>query len=151
MNNFLRKWSPLFIIVVTILIIDQISKAWVVANMQIGQTISLPVLSPFIQITRSTNTGAAFGIFPDFGDFFLVASALITLVILYFYARSEDDARLQRIALALVVGGALGNLTDRIQHGAVVDFVHIRIPNLIANVSNFADHAIVLGDRKSVV
>jgi signal peptidase II len=142
----LKKWSPFVGIVAFILILDQISKTWVLENLRMGETIvPLPFLHPYLQITRSSNTGAAFGIFPDAPEILLVLSVVITVGILYFYWRSENHAHLQHVALSLVVGGALGNVIDRFQHGAVVDFVHFRIPGVISNVSNFADHAIVIG------
>ena len=49
------------------------------------------------------------------------------------------------VLLSLVVGGGVGNILDRLQHGVVIDFVHIVIPNVLSNVSNFADHALVIG------
>ena len=75
----------------------------------------------------------------------MILAILITFVIVYLYAKSDEKAHLQHIAFSLIVGGALGNVIDRIQHGFVVDFVHLRLPDVISNVSNLADHAIVLG------
>lgn len=141
-----RKWMIFLAVVLGMIAIDQISKEWVLRNMDLGETIlPIPALHPYFQFTRSFNTGAAFGILPTAGELFLVFSLLITLVILYFFVRAPQDANLQHFALSLVVGGALGNAIDRLQHGHVVDFVHLSIPGLISNVSNFADHAIVLG------
>ena len=58
---------------------------------------------------------------------------------------SPPPARLTRLACGFICGGALGNAADRLQHGLVIDFIHYQIPGLISNVSNLADHAIVLG------
>ena len=63
----------------------------------------------------------------------------------WYYPRIPHNARLSQIATGMVCGGALGNALDRIQHGHVIDFIHYRIPDVISNVSNLADHAIVLG------
>jgi len=70
---------------------------------------------------------------------------IITGLLIYYWRSQKDDRVLMMIALGLVVGGALGNILDRVQHGHVVDFIHYQIPGLISNVSNLADHAIVLG------
>jgi len=143
----LHKWWPFGLIVALVLLLDQVSKNWVVENMFLGQTIEvIPTLAPYFQFTRSANTGAAFGILPSAGPMFLVLSILITLVIVFVVARSEPQAHTLRIALGLIVGGAVGNVVDRLQHGHVVDFFHVMIPQIgLSNVSNFADHAIVLG------
>ncbi len=142
----LRKWLLFLLVVALVLMVDQLSKAWIIANMEIGETILLiPSLHPFFQITYSTNTGAAFGFLPMAGGIFMIVAALISCVILYFYWQTPLDARLMQVGLSLVLGGAIGNVIDRLQHGYVVDFVHLVIPGVISNVSNFADHAIVLG------
>lgn len=141
-----RKWSPLFFVSIFIIALDQISKNWVIDNMVLGQSlVLLPELHPYLQLTRSYNTGAAFGIFPDAGPAFLILSILITMAMLFFYAQSSTKADLMHIGFGLVIGGAVGNVIDRLQHGHVIDFVHIRIPGVVSNVSNFADHAIVIG------
>jgi len=146
MSARVHKWSPFAIIVTFILILDQVSKAWVLENMFVGETLRpIPALVPYFQITRSNNTGAAFGIFQGSGEILMILAIIITLVLIYFYAKAPQDARLQHIAFSLVIGGAVGNVIDRLQHGFVVDFVHLTLPNVISNVSNFADHAIVLG------
>ena len=72
-------------------------------------------------------------------------AAIIVVAMFIFYPRIDERAWLTRLGIALVVGGALGNAIDRLTRGAVVDFVHLEIPGVIANVSNLADHAIVVG------
>lgn len=141
-----RKLIILVGLVGLILLIDQISKNWVLANMQLGQTILvIPALHPFFQFTFSTNTGAAFGLLPMAGDVFMVAAIVISGVIFYFYWHTPQEAVAQQVGLALILGGAIGNVIDRIQHGFVVDFFHLMIPGVISNISNFADHFIVGG------
>lgn len=140
---FLKKWLPLFLVASFILALDQLSKAWVISNFAMGGT--FPLLPPFLQITRSMNTGIAFGIGEGGSMIFLLLSLIIILILLGLYARSNPQAFLQHFGYSFVIGGALGNAIDRLQHGHVVDFVHISIPSLVSNVSNFADHAIVIG------
>jgi signal peptidase II len=139
----IKKWLLLILTSSLVIVIDQISKAWIVANFEVGS--GFAILEPFLYITRSTNTGVAFGLGEGGNQFFLVLVLLLVAGLFWMYQQSKANAILQHIALALIIGGALGNLIDRIQHGYVVDFVHIVLPGIVSNVSNFADHAIVIG------
>lgn len=142
----LKKWSPLLVIASLVILLDQLTKLWIIDNVVVGQTIPiLPSLQPYLQITRTTNTGFAFGIGEGGSSIILILSSIITLVLLWMYNNLSEADRLQHIAFAMLIGGALGNIIDRIRLNHVVDFVHITIPNVISNVSNFADHFVVLG------
>lgn len=142
----LKKYIPLLIIAPVAILIDQLSKLWIIDNIILGQTIPiLESLQPYLQITRTTNTGFAFGLASDGNTVILVLAIIITIVILWMYASSKPSEGLQRIAFAMVIGGAIGNIIDRIRFDHVVDFVHITIPGFISNVSNFADHFVVVG------
>ncbi len=141
-----RRWLTLFLIIAVVLVIDQVTKRLVVDNMQLYQTIEpVPALVPFFQITYSQNTGAAFGFLPQAGDAFMVIAVVVVAAMLYFYPRTPSEGHITRFAIGLICGGALGNVIDRLQYGYVVDFIHYQIPNLISNVSNLADHAVVAG------
>jgi signal peptidase II len=144
-----RRWIMLLVIVTLMtlmLLVDQVTKAWVIESVPLGvPTQPVPALAPFFQVTYSQNMGAAFGFLPQARDIFPVINIIILLVILYFYARVPANGHLTRFAMGLICGGALGNVLDRLQHGFVVDFIHYQIPGVISNVSNLADHAIVLG------
>ncbi len=139
----MNKWARFLGIAAAVFLLDQVSKQWVLDTFALGE--SVPLLPPFLRLTYSTNTGAAFGIFPEGSAFFTVLAALISLAIVVYAARTPANAWLLHVGLGLVAGGALGNIIDRLQHGHVIDFVHIVLPNVLSNVSNFADHAIVLG------
>lgn len=142
----MRRWILLISIVAGVLALDQITKQAVITTLRLGESRQpLPFLFPYFQITRSENTGAAFGFLAHAGDVFLVIALLVSAAIVVFYGRLPDYATLTRVGMGLVVGGALGNAVDRIQHGAVVDFIHYQLPGVVSNVSNLADHAIVLG------
>ncbi len=146
MGSRLRRWGLLFILVTGVFAIDQWTKRLIIESMQVGETQRIvPALTPFFQITRSENRGAAFGFLPAAGDFFLILAVIIVIGLIWFYPRLPARARLSQIAFGLVTGGALGNAADRLTYGAVVDFIHYTIPGVISNVSNIADHAIVLG------
>ncbi len=134
-------WPLLAVVSTTVYIADQATKRLIVSTLELYET--YPILPPVFQFTRSFNTGSAFGIFSGAGNLFLVIAILVTAFLIYTYPRAENA--LSRWATALVIGGAMGNATDRVLYGHVVDFIHYRIPGVISNVSNIADHAIVLG------
>lgn len=139
----MAKWARFIGIVTAVLLLDQMSKNWVLNTFALGESVA--IFPPFLRLTHIANTGAAFGIFPHGSAFFLGLAMLISAGLVWYVARTPANAYLLQSGLALVVGGALGNVIDRLQHGHVIDFVHIVIPNMVSNVSNFADHAIVVG------
>ena len=146
MTNIMRKWLHLVLVASIVFAIDQLAKAWVVSTMAVGETIEvIPSLVPYFQLTRVTNTGIAFGILTGSNLVLLVLTSIVVVVLLFIYRNLPPQLRLQQIAFAMIIGGALGNIADRIRFGHVVDFVHVIIPNLISNVSNFADHFVVIG------
>ena len=141
-----RRWLVLLLMIGFVLVVDQVTKRLVVENLRLYETVEpIPALSPFFQITYSSNTGAAFGFLPQEGDLFLIVAVVVVIAMLYFYPRVPPNSRLMRFAIGLICGGALGNALDRLQYGHVIDFIHYQIPGIISNVSNLADHAIVLG------
>ena len=142
----MRKWLILGSAVCLTILADQLSKNWVIANLELHRSVQpIPLLAPFFQLTRSTNTGAAFGILPMAGSAFLLLALVIVAAMLWHFRTTAAHARFIPLATGIVIGGALGNVIDRLQYGYVIDFIHYQIPNLISNVSNLADHAIVLG------
>ena len=146
MTNIMRKWLLLVFVAALVLALDQIAKALVIANMQNGQTIEvIPALAPYFQFTRVPNTGIAFGMLTGGNFILLVLTSIVVVVLFFVYSKLPTQATVQHVAFAMIIGGAIGNIIDRIRFGHVVDFVHITIPNLISNVSNFADHFVVLG------
>jgi signal peptidase II len=142
----MRNWLFLLVVIALVLVVDQISKQVIIQHLAVGETRQpIPALSPFFQITHSYNTGAAFGFLPEAGDIFLIIAIIITGAMIYFYPRLPQEAWATRFAIGMICGGAMGNALDRLLYGHVVDFIHYQIPGLISNVSNIADHAIVLG------
>ena len=142
----MRKWTILLCCLSLAALVDQMTKAWALANLIVYDSVQpIPALAPFFQLTRSSNSGAAFGILSNAGDVVLVIALFIVAGLLWFLRSLPAEARLAPAAIGLVIGGAVGNIIDRLQHGQVIDFIHYQIPGLISNVSNLADHAIVLG------
>ena len=144
MSIHLTKWRMFVAIALAVLLLDQVSKAWIVSALELYETV--PLIEPVLSITRTENMGIFLGLGSGLGSpVFFVLSLAITLVIVYLYRDLPEDATFQKIGLSLAMGGGVGNMLDRLQHGVVIDFVHITIPNVLSNVSNFADHALTLG------
>ena len=142
----MRKWIIFVCSLCATAFIDQTAKTWVLVNLiQYESVQPIPALAPLFQLTRSSNTGAAFGILPMAGDAFLILALCIIAGMLWYLRALAPDSRLVPLAIGLIIGGALGNIIDRLNYGHVIDFIHYQIPYLISNVSNLADHAIVLG------
>lgn len=135
------------LVALLILIIDQVSKGLVVARMEWGQSMDLVSwLAPVLRITYVTNTGVAFGLFQGMGDLFLIAALVVVGALFLYYRRLPAGDILLRIALGLQMGGALGNLTDRLWRGAVVDFIDLNFwPFRDWPIFNLADASIVTG------
>lgn len=139
----LRHWLYLGAVVALAIAVDQATKAYVVAHLARGESwMPVEFIAQFFRITHIRNSGAAFGMFPGRGQVFLVIAAVIVLVILYFYHQLPRGEWLVRTALGLQLGGALGNVIDRVRLDyAVIDFLHVRY----FPVFNVADICIVLG------
>ena len=139
------RYGYLALVAGTVFLIDQITKALIMATMRLGDVI--PIIPPFLDLHYITNRGVAFGLFARLGDIF-VPVALVIMSVIFWYYRSLRQRRLWlRTALGLQLGGALGNLLDRLRFGAVVDFVdfHIEAINFHFAIFNVADSAIVIG------
>ncbi|MFW5692064.1 MAG: signal peptidase II [Chloroflexota bacterium] len=141
-----NRWLMLLLLAGMVITVDQVTKELVIANLALYESVEpIPALSDYFKITHSFNTGAAFGILPNASDLFLGMALLIVLTLLFFYGRIPPEGWVTRMGVSLIIGGALGNVLDRIRHDHVTDFIHYQIPDLFSNVSNLADHAIVLG------
>ncbi len=136
---------------VLVIVLDLLSKAIISNHMQLYQ--SIIIIDGFFNLTLVHNYGAAFSFLADQGGwqrwFFIILSALISLVLLIWLLRLNKQQKLMATALALVLGGALSNLYDRVTLGYVVDFldVYIRLESGEKHwpVFNLADSAISLG------
>ncbi len=123
--------------------LDQWSKVLLRNRLAPGDTWSpWEWLAPYARLVHSDNTGAAFGIFQDGAPFFTVVAILVSAAIIYYYPRVPLEQRALRIALALQLGGAVGNLIDRLlQAGRVTDLISVgSFP-----VFNLADASISIG------
>lgn len=129
-------------VAIVVLALDQLTKTWVSTSLAEGKWWSpLPGLWRIFRITHITNSGAAFGIFPNQGNFFIVIAVVVALAIVLYYRYLPTGSWLVRLSLGLQLGGAIGNLLDRIRYGHVVDFIDIGFWPIF----NMADIAIVTG------
>ncbi len=132
---------PLLVMAV-VLILDQVSKNLVETRIPLyGYWAPIPALADWFRITHTGNTGAVFGLFQGTGMFFAALAVVVSIAIIYFNLTLPGGQWLLRLALGLQLGGALGNMTDRLRQGHVTDFIDVG-PWYIFNV---ADMAIVSG------
>lgn len=144
MKNVFQKYSGIFLIAAVIVVIDQWTKWLVRTNIPQGGTWlpdSLMWLSPYARIVHWYNTGAAFGMFKDASTLLTVLAFVVIIAILFYYPQVESNDWPLRLALSLQLGGAMGNLIDRLTIGHVTDFISVgNFP-----VWNVADACITLG------
>lgn len=142
------RWLALSIVVV---ILDQLTKSAITSNFQYGET---KVILSWFNLVLAHNTGAAFSFLANAGGwqrwFFIVLTVVVTAVLLWML-RGAKQNRLLSIALALVIGGAIGNLIDRAMYGYVVDFVQWHAAGYYWPAFNVADSAICLGAAALIV
>ncbi len=133
-------WS--FLIGLIIIALDQLSKAWIRANLSLGEAL---FDWGFFRVTYVRNMGAAFGIFPDQSFLLtiiaLVGGAALVLLSLFSNRLSFLNTKLNKAVLGLVLGGTLGNLIDRLRFGYVTDFIDFSFWPAF----NVADSAITIG------
>jgi signal peptidase II len=132
----------LFVITAVVIVLDQFSKYMVEISLPMYQSYApIPELEALFRFTHTTNTGAAFGIFPAGGNFFTIVAVVVGLVILYYNYTLPAGQMSLRLALGLQLGGALGNVIDRFRLGHVTDFLDFGP----WPVFNLADTSIVAG------
>jgi signal peptidase II len=141
-KHILRSYLTLFIISGAIIVLDQITKTAVRANLGLGETWApWAWIEPYARIVHWKNTGAVFGIFQSFGGVFTVLAFVVGGAILYYFPQVPREEWALRLAMVLQFAGALGNLIDRLTIGWVTDFISIgSFP-----VFNVADSSISIG------
>ena len=120
---------------------DRVSKMSIVSSLSVGE--SIPVIPGFFHLTFIYNTGASFGMLQDKGVFFIIINSLILIGICWAVFFRKEMTTAGRILLGVVAGGALGNMTDRLCYGAVVDFLDFR--GIWPYIFNIADMAVICG------
>lgn len=140
-------WLTLFVIVV-----DQVSKYFVIHALQLNQVVNV---LPFLNFILEHNKGAAFSFLSDAGSLaiwlFIGTAFLISLILGIWLHRLPSSNVWLGASLALILGGAIGNLIDRILYGYVIDFIHFHIHNWSPFIFNLADAAITIGSIMLIV
>ena len=137
------RWLWLSLVVV---VLDQLSKQLVESSFLVFET--MPLL-PFLNLTLAYNEGAAFSFLADQGGWqrwlFSLLALVITMVLVYWLARLKPGERVVAMALGLIIGGAVGNLIDRLLFGHVIDFIDAHYRGWHWPAFNLADSAIFTG------
>jgi signal peptidase II len=122
-----------------VVVLDRFSKIYIMGVLDPGE--SVPIVRGILDLTHVRNPGAIFGLFGSLNSFLIPIGLLVILAILYYSFRIRPKDRLLDLALALELGGATGNLIDRLAYGRVIDFIDFKV----WPVFNVADSAITLG------
>ena len=149
MRRILRKKKILFLaITVLVILLDQATKAWILATLRLHE--GFPLIDGFFSIVHVRNPGAAFGFLaaapPLFRSLFFLAVTVAAIALILHYLRASRIEEPSLVsALALILAGAVGNLIDRIRFGEVVDFLDVYIGSYHWPAFNVADSAITVG------
>jgi len=137
------KWLGLSLVV---FVLDQVSKHWVITYFSLYESVEI---MPSINLTYVHNMGAAFSFLSSAGGwqrwFFVVIAVIATTVLMIWLSRLKPSERWMAVTLSLILGGAVGNLYDRISYGYVVDFIDVYYGSYHWPVFNVADSAISIG------
>ena len=132
-------WVVFFGLAGLVLVIDQLTKAWLVANLSPGEV--MQVIGDYVRLVFSQNSGALFGLFRDQAYLFALVSIGVVALIVWYHRSSGRNTWLS-VALGLLLGGALGNMIDRFRFGYVTDWVDVGLGDLRFYTFNVADAAI---------
>ena len=135
-----------YLLALAVIALDLLSKYWVSTALEYGRPV---VFTSFFNFTLLHNPGAAFSFLSDAGGwqrwFFTTIAAVVSVMLVIWIARIAAIKKLESFALTMILGGAVGNLYDRIQHGYVVDFIVVHYQDNYFPAFNLADSAITLG------
>ena len=131
---------------VVIIVLDQVTKWLMVSWLALYETVAV---MPYLNLTMAHNYGAAFSFLAQAGGwqrwFFIVLAIAISIILIVWLAKLKPHAKLEAISLSLILGGAIGNVIDRIVYGYVVDFLDVYIGSSHWPAFNVADSAICIG------
>lgn len=141
-----RGWHWVWVAALVVAL-DQITKAWIARHLAPGETVTL---LPVLAVTLRDNPGAAFSMLADAAGwqrwFFSAVALVVSLAILaYLYRLDARGKRVLVVGLALILGGAVGNLVDRLRTGEVIDFIVVHWKGAYFPAFNAADSAITVG------
>ena len=131
----------IIVIMIGVVLADQLVKQYILSTLQLGERI--PFIPHIMQLTYAQNTGVAFGFLSDHQWIFLVLNPIIIIMLIFIIAKNMFQDKVINIALAAVIGGAIGNMIDRFRHGFVVDMFEFTFVRFA--IFNVADIFITLG------
>ncbi|HKY63463.1 MAG TPA: signal peptidase II [bacterium] len=139
----MRKYLPLLIIPPLVVALDQATKGWILQNIPHQGT--QPVWPGYFDLVHFRNPGVAFSMLDGLVGqghqwFFFLVTAVAIAALLWLYAKSPASERATQIPLALIMGGALGNVIDRFVHGEVIDFLYFHWQHRVADFELFGRH-----------
>jgi len=138
-----RTWSLLTLVSGAVVTLDLWTKHWATRTLAYQEPVE--VLGPFVRFTYTRNSGVAFGLGAGLPFPYYVFSLAAVAVILFLFFKQRVTGVARQLALALIMGGALGNLIDRLRFGEVVDFIEIGYGRWHWPVFNVADSAVTIG------
>jgi signal peptidase II len=130
-------------VAIAVFLVDRVTKLWVTENIPLNT--ARPIAGEYVRIVHAQNTGAAFGLLPERTTLLSILSVLAVIAIVYYYRQIASNSSLVSATLGMQLGGAFGNLLDRITQGYVVDFVDVGVGDLRFWAFNVADSSIVVG------
>lgn len=134
-----RRYIYIFLVTSLVIVLDQITKLSIINNVKPFESIEV---FPFLHIVNVKNKGGAFGMFKDVGNaLFVVVSLIAIIFIILLLIRSKEGY----LGFSLILGGAIGNLVDRLHYGWVVDFIDFSIGRFHWPAFNVADSALTIG------
>ncbi len=136
-------WGPVAL-GLAVIALDQLTKWAIVQRFARDPWPFHNVLGDLVRLTYTTNSGAAFGLFPDKTIVFTVVAIAVVPILLWALGQ-VGDVPIARLSIGLLLGGTVGNLIDRVRSGAVVDFIDVGIGDLRWPAFNVADSAFVVG------
>ena len=127
-----------------VILADQLSKYFVLQWLGVR---AYEPLTSYFSVVRAWNTGVSFSMFNHYGHIgaYLLSAVAIVIVLMLFHWMKKEDNRLTQLALGLIMGGALGNVVDRVRFGAVFDFLDFHIKEAHWPAFNIADSCICIG------
>ncbi|UAL49098.1 signal peptidase II [Sutcliffiella horikoshii] len=132
-----------YLIALVIIIVDQLTKWLVVRYMEIGENI--PIIHNFLYLSSHRNSGAAWGILEGQMYFFYIITVGVVIGLIVYLQKLPKDQPWMKLALSLMLGGAIGNFIDRVLHQEVIDFINTFIFTYDFPIFNVADSALVIG------
>jgi signal peptidase II len=142
-----RFWMLLALVTMPVLALDQLSKLYISSHFRLYET--LPLVPNWLDVTYTLNPGAAFSLFatmpPGFRSVFFIALSIVAIIVLAVLLMRPATSLASSISFALILGGTIGNLIDRLARSVVIDFIYFHHNSFSYPVFNVADSAITVG------